>query len=655
MENRHSICLVGHSSTGKSTLAAMMLAKSGITTPISFDPSKEEKDNGYSIDLGIGSFQWKNALFTILDAPGGAEFIEEVYKGITVADLNLLVIHAEKGIEVVTERAWEIISESSLPAIVFVNQLDRENADFEKILSSLKEESTRKFVALQLPIFEEGRFVGLIDLLTNKALYLDDRSKKDVPKFLQEKASKWREVMLDEICSLDDELMRKFLEEEEISPQELYTILKQGIATGAVTAVLCGSVAVDHGIDLLMDTLLMLTPAVTASAEDDFAGLIFNITADPYLGQLRYLKLLSGSISPGTSCFDLHTGGKKTLQDIYSFNGTKEVKVTSAGPGEIVALGKLESLDIFTTIAAKSDYTPVATLSFPKPGYARAVIPKSQSDVEKMSTAIKELVNTKKTLKFERNPVTHENILWGMGDIHLAVFIARLKNRYNVFLDMARPRIPYKETIQKEATAQYRHKKQSGGRGQFGEVFLSIKPLARDTGFQFIDAIKGASIPGQYIPGVEKGVIEAMEQGVLAQFPVVDVAVTVFDGKFHPVDSSELAFKLAASRAFKLAMEQAQPVILEPTVNLTVRTPELYTGDIISDLNSRRGKILGMEPMGKITTINAKVPLAELQTYSPDLKSLTQGRATFWIEPDTYQPVPANLQQEIINKSKKEE
>lgn len=654
MENTRSICLVGHSSTGKSTLAAMMLAKSGITTQVSFDSSKEEKKKGYSIDLGIGSFQWKDAPLTILDTPGGAEFIEEVYKGVTVADLNLLVIHAEKGIEVVTERAWEVISESSLPMIVFINQLDRENADFDKVLSSLQEEFTRKFVALQLPIIEAGKFIGLFDLLTNKALYFNDSAKKDVPDFLQEKASEWREIMLDEICSLNDDLMMKFLEGEEISPQELYRTLKQGIAAGELTAVLCGSVAADNGIDLLMDTLLMLTPAVASSAGDDCAGLVFDVTADPYLGPLRYLKLLSGSISPGTSYFNLRTGKKETLQDIYSFNGTKEEKATSASAGEIVALGKLESLDLFTTIAAKSDYAPVATPSFPKPGYARTVIPKSQADVEKMSMAIKELVNTKTTLKFERDPVTQENILLGMGDIHLDVFITRLKNRYNVSLDIARPRISYKETIQKKTTAQYRHKKQSGGRGQFGEVSLRIEPLSHNKGFQFINAIKGASIPGQYIPGVEKGVIEAMGQGVLAKFPVVDVAVTVYDGKFHPVDSSELAFKLAASHAFKLAMEQAQSVILEPTVNLAVRTPEIYTGDIISDLNARRGKILGMEPLGKTTTINAKVPLAELQTYSPDLKSLTQGRATFQTTPGEYQSVPANLQQEIINQRKEE-
>jgi elongation factor G len=654
MENTRSICLVGHSGTGKSSLATLMLTKSGITTHLSFDPSQEEKDKGYTIDLRIGSFKWKNSPFTLLDTPGGAEFIEEVYKGVTVADLNLLVIHAEKGIEILTERAWEVISASSRPTIVFVNQLDRENADFDKVISSLKEEFTQKFVALQLPIIEEGKFVGLIDLLENKPLYFNDSAKKDIPDFLQEKVSEWREAMLDEICSLDDDLMMKFLEGEEISPQELYKILKQKIANGELTAVLCGSVAADHGIDLLMDTLFILTPAVTSSAEDDFAGLIFNVTADPYLGPLRYLKLLSGSISPGTSCFNLHTGKKETLQDIYSFNGTKEEKVTSADFGDIVALGKLESLDLFVTLAAKNDYTPINTPSFPQPGYARTVLPKSQYDVEKMNLAIKELVKTKTTLRFERDPVTQENILWGMGDVHLDVFIARLKNRYNVSLDVARPRIPYKETIQKKATAQYRHKKQSGGRGQFGEVALEIKPLPHDKEFEFINAIKGASIPGQYIPGVEKGVIEAMLEGVLAKFPVVNVAVTVFDGKFHPVDSSELAFKLAARSAFKMAMDQAQPVILEPIVNLVVRTPEIYTGDIISDLNGRRGKILGMEPLGKITTINAKVPLSELQTYSPDLKSLTQGRATFQIEQGEYQSVPANLQQEIINKKTEE-
>ena len=306
-------------------------------------------------------------------------------------------------------------------------------------------------------------------------------------------------------------------------------------------------------------------------------------------------------------------------------------------------------------IAAQSDAEPFPMPEFPKPVYSRTIVPKSQSDVEKMSAALKELSSTKATVSLERDSVTKEMVLWGMGDVHLSVFIDRLKNRYNVSLETRQPRIPYKETIQKQATAKYRHKKQTGGRGQFGEVFLRIDPLPHGEGFKFIDEIKGASIPGQYIPGVEKGVVEAMEEGNLAKYPVTDVSVAVFDGSFHPVDSSELAFKLAARNAFRLAVDQANPALLEPVMSLEVRVPEQFTGDIVSDLNGRRGRILGMEPSARLTTVRAEVPLAELQSYALDLKSLTQGRATFQMNFLKYQKVPVNLQEKIIAQAKEAE
>ncbi len=650
---RNNICLVGHSGSGKTTLAEALLKKGGIKDPITFDPSQEEKDRGYSIDMGVGSYDAKGTRITLLDTPGGDEFIEEMAKGIPVADLSLIVINGEKGVEVVTERAWELTGASNRPTAVFVNMLDRETADFEGVLSAVNDQFQGKFVPLQLPIKTDGAFVGVVDLLAHRAVYFADKSKKEIPADLGSAVEKWRDVLLEEVSTLDDELMLKYLEEEEITPDELAAALAKGVADGVLVPVLCGSAEEEKGLDLLTESFVSLAPASQPDAP--CTAVVFNLATDPYLGRLTYVRVLQGTLKEGTTYFNLTSGEKVEIRDLYTFEGTKQRRIPQGESGEIVAIGKAENLSLGVTIAAQPNAEPFPMPEFPKPVYSRTIVPKSQSDVEKMSAALKELSSTKATVSLERDSVTKEMVLWGMGDVHLSVFIDRLKNRYNVSLETRQPRIPYKETIQKQATAQYRHKKQTGGRGQFGEVFLRIEPLPQGEGFKFIDEIKGAAIPGQYIPGVEKGVVEAMEEGNLAKYPVTDVSVAVFDGSFHPVDSSELAFKLAARNAFRQAMDQAGPALLEPVMSLEVRVPEQFTGDIVSDLNGRRGRILGMEPSTRLTTVRAEVPLAELQSYALDLKSLTQGRATFQMSFLKYQKVPANLQEKVIAQAKEAE
>jgi len=650
---RNNICLVGHSGSGKTTLAEALLKKGGIKDPITLDPSQEEKDRGYSIDMGVGSYEAKGTRITLLDTPGGDEFIEEMAKGVPVADLSLIVINGEKGVEVVTERAWELTGASNRPTAVFVNMLDKETADFEGILSAVNDQFQGKFVSLQLPIKTDGAFVGVVDLLANRAVYFADKSKKEIPADRGSAVEKWRDVLLEEVSTLDDDLMMKFLEEEEITPDELAASLAKGVADGALAPVLCGSAEEEKGLDLLTDSFVNLAPAPKPDAP--CTAVVFNLATDPYLGRLTYVRVLQGTLKEGTTYFNLTSGEKVEIRDLYTFEGTKQKRIPQGESGEIVAIGKAENLSLGVTIAAQSDAEPFPMPEFPKPVYSRTILPKSQSDVEKMSSALKELSSTKATVSLERDSVTKEMVLWGMGDVHLSVFIDRLKNRYNVSLETRQPRIPYKETIQKQATAQYRHKKQTGGRGQFGEVSLRIEPLPQGEGFKFIDKIKGAAIPGQYIPGVEKGVVEAMEEGNLAKYPVTDVSVAVFDGSFHPVDSSELAFKLAGRNAFRLAVDQASPALLEPVMSLEVRVPEQFTGDIVSDLNGRRGRILGMEPSTRLTTVHAEVPLAELQSYALDLKSLTQGRATFQMSFLKYQKVPANLQEKVIAQAKEAE
>ena len=655
MGQRKNICFIGHSGAGKSTLVTALLRKSGIKEEIVLDSSDEEKAHGYSIDMGIGTCTWNGEKITMLDTPGGDEFIEEMYKAIPVADLSVLTVNGEKGIEVTTERGWELSGGKQLPTIVFVNHMDKENANFDDVVSSLRNQLEGKFIPIQVPIRQEKEFVGVVDVIANRALYFDDERKKTVPADLQQDVSELRNSLIEEIASIDDELMLKFLEDEEISVSELSAGLRKGVADGAVTPIVCGVASQDKGIRALMNALVDLAPESKENKEGPCSAIVFNLSTDPYLGRLNYVRILQGILKEGETYYDISRNEKIEIRDLHTFEGTKQLPATQGESGEIVAIGKLKDLRVGTTIASEKDTAPFLLADFPKPVYSRTIVPKSQADVGKMSSAMRELTTSKVTLRLERDTVTKEMILWGMGSIQLSVFISRLKNRFNVSLDTRRPAIPYKETITKKATARYRHKKQSGGRGQFGEVELRIEPTQRGKGFEFVDEIKGASIPGQYIPGVEKGVVEAMVEGNLAKYPVTDVLVAVYDGSFHPVDSSELAFKLAARNAFREAMDQAQPCLLEPVMSLEVRIPDEYTGDVISDLNGRRGKILGMDPVGRATVVRAEVPLIDSQSYALDLKSISQGRATFQMQFLKYHQVPANLQEKIISKSKETE
>ena len=645
---------MGHTGCGKTTLAVALMKQAGVKDPIELDPSQEEKDRGHTIDMGFGALTADGTAMTILDTPGGDEFVEEMHKGVPVADLSLLVVSAEKPVEVVTERAWEITGGAKRPTAILVNQMDRENADFAKAVESLRDHFEGKLLPIQLPVRQGGEFAGIVDLLANRAVSFSDKSKREIPSDMADAAQQARSQLIEEVSTLDDELMMKFLEDEAISDEDVSSTLACGVASGDLVPVLCASAEAGLGLDLLTKTLLRLTdrPDDGGSAA---RAVVFNLASDPYLGRLSYVRVLGGKLQEGKHFVDVASGARVDVRDLYALDGTSQKRVPEAAAGAIVAIGKVEDLALGTTIAASQDVAAFEMPPFPRPVYSQAIVPKTQADVEKMSEALKDVAGTKATIEVGRDPVTKEMLVHGMGDVHLSVFLERLKNRYNVSLETHRPSIPYKETIRKKAEARYRHKKQSGGRGQFGECELRVEPFAEEGGYQFLNEIKGASIPGQYIPGVEKGVLEAMEQGNLAKFPVTNVSVAVFDGQYHDVDSSELAFKIAARHAFRDAFDQASPCLLEPIMAVSVRVPEEYTGDIISDLNGRRGRILGMEPAGKVTVVRAEVPQIEMQSYALDLKSRTQGRATFQMEFAKYSQVPGNLQDKIVAQAQTEE
>jgi len=613
-------------------LAEAML-KAAKAPEAAFDRSPEEKNRGISIDLALGACVWKERKATILVTPGLGEFVEEIHKGLDVADLAVLVVNAEKPVEVVTEQAWEIVRETyRRPAMVFVNMMDRPLADPAKVLQDLKA-LPGKFVPLYFPVRESGNLKGLVDLLASDAN-------------LPPEAKELRALLLEEVASFDDALLEKFLAEEEMDREEIVKALRVGFLAGELVPILWGSAATGTGVPELLDWTSLLAPELPEGTDTKLR--CFNLALDPYLGRLTYVRVLSGEIKEGDTLYDLTTKNRVQLRDIYGFFGTKMEKVGQASAGEIVALGKLEGINLGATLSTNPEAEPLPPIPFPKPVFIRAVAPKSQADEEKMSTVLREFVSTKATLTYARDPVTKEGIVSGMGDIHLNVLAEKLKNRYGVEVTYRLPKVPYRETIRKTATASYRHKKQTGGHGQFGEVHLRIEPLPRGAGFEFVDETKGGVIPQEFIPGVEKGVRDAMEEGFLAGFPMVDIKAVVFYGMYHEVDSSELSFRIAARQAFKLAAEKADPVLLEPIMLLTVITPEAFTGDIISDLNGRRGRILGMESEGGRTKIRAEVPLAEILSYALDLKSMTQGRATFQMEFLRYDYVPGQLQERVL-------
>jgi len=651
MGQARCICLVGHSGCGKTTLAAALMKMAGVKESVELDASQEEKERGYTIDLGFGTYSTEGTTVALLDTPGGDEFVEEMYKGVPVADLTLMVVNAEKAVEVVTERAWEITGAAKRPLAILVNQMDRENADFDAALASLRDHFDGKLLPIELPIREEGSFTGIVNLIANRAVRFDDKSNTEIPADLADAVEEARGQLIEEVSTLNDELMMRFLEDEAIGDDEIAATLAEGVAGGEIVPILCSSASEEKGLGSLSKLLLSLTDGKEAGGAT--RAVAFNLATDPYLGRLTYVRVLDGTMQENKGLVMAGSGSKVDVRDIYAIEGTKQKRVPQAGPGEIVAIGKLEDVEIGATLAASAEAAVFEMPEFPKPVFSRAIVPKSQADVEKMSEALKDVAGTKVTIQVARDPVTKEMIASGMGDIHLSLFMERLKNRHNVELETHVPRIPFKETIRKKATARYRHKKQSGGRGQFGECELRLEPFGE--GYQFLDEIKGASIPGQYIPGVEKGVVEAMEEGNLAKYPVTNVSVAVFDGGYHPVDSSELAFKLAARQAFREAFDQASPCLLEPVMSVAVRVPEEYTGDIISDMNGRRGRILGMDPAGKVTIVRAEVPLVEMQSYALDLKSRTQGRATFQMEFLKYNQVPGNLQEKIIAQAQSEE
>jgi len=675
--NLRNIALVAHSGAGKTSMAEAMLYMAGVTkrhgkveegnTVMDFEP--EELKRTASISSGFAQFGWEKHTISLIDTPGDQNFFTDTKLCMQAADGAVIAIDAVDGIKVQTEQALEFAKEYDLPCMVFVNKLDKERADFRKNVQEATELFDIKPIIVQLPIGKEAGFNGIVDLIAMKAYTYDDSGKAavvDIPADMQDQVETEKEALIENIAEADDALLERYLEGEEISDAEYQAALKKGIATRTFAPVLCGAATSNIGMDLLSSFIVNCMPspvdrgawkALNASEEEvevapdtdaPFAGFVFKTIADPYAGRLSLFRVVSGSLGSDGNIYNVTKSSKERFNQLLTIFGKEQKPAEGACPGSIVAVAKLKDT---TTGDSICDDTNKVSFPFAEPLPALisfALESKASGDEDKIWQSLGKIQEEDPSLLLERNAETKEILISGAGQVHIEATNEKLKRKFNVEVILNTPKIPYRETIKKKVRVQGKHKKQSGGHGQFGDCWVQMEPLPRGKGFEFVDAIVGGAIPKTYIPAVEKGIVEAAVKGVLAGFPCVDFKVTLDDGSFHAVDSSEMAFKIAGSLAFKKAAVDAKPVLLEPIMKVTVTTPDDYMGDIMGDLNGRRGRVLGMDSAGKNQVINAEVPMAEIQTYAPDLRSMTGGRGMYAMEFDHYEEVPNQLSEKIV-------
>ena len=685
IESLRNIAFASHGGAGKTSLAETMLYNAGVlnrigrvedgNTAMDFEP--EELKRNISLSSGFHQFSWKKHTINLIDTPGDQNFFSDTKSCLQAADSVLIAVDAVDGIKVQTEQAWEFAEEFKLPCVIFINKLDRERADFMRAFNDAAECFEPKPMIIQIPIGAEANFTGIIDLVSMKAYTYDAKGKSkkvDIPSDMQDVVSEQREALVENVVESDDELLERYLEGEPLSDDEIKVALKKGILSRSFAPVLCGSVTKNIGVDLMQDFIINCMPSpkdrgswLAADANGDgeiechpdpdapFSGFVFKTVADPFAGRLSIFRIVSGTLGGDGNFFNVNKDTNERYNQLLRLAGKEQKQISKAGPGSIVAVAKLKETTTGDTICDSKQKVKFKCADPLPPLISFAVKAKSKGDEDKVFISLSKLLEEDMSLQLTRNPETKQILLSGLGQVHIEVTTEKLKRKFNVEVQLDSPKVPYKETITKKVRVQGKHKKQTGGHGQYGDCWIQIEPLPRGEGFIFENKIVGGVIPRQYIPAVEKGVIESAQKGVLAGFPCVDFKVILDDGSFHAVDSSEMAFKIAGSLAFRKAAQDAGAVLLEPIMNVSVITPDEYMGDIMGDLNSRRGRVLGMDTKGKNQVINAQVPMSEFLTYAPDLNSITGGRGVFTMEFSHYDEVPAQISQKIveeINKAK---
>ncbi|WP_406678540.1 elongation factor G [Moorella sp. ACPs] len=671
--NIRNVGIVAHGGAGKTSLTEALLYNAGATKRLGrvdegntvTDYHPEEIKRKVTINTSLAFAEWQDNKINILDTPGYSDFFGDVVSALRVVDSVLVVVSAVAGVEVQTEVVWEEAEARHLPRLAYVNKMDRENANFQKAVESMRERLNGRIVPVQLPIGAAETFSGVVDILNQKAYTYDGNGNEKegpVPAEYAGEVASLREALVEAAAEGDDELLMKYLEGEELTPEEVRLGLKKAIAEGKVIPVLCGSALKNMGVKPLLDYIVNYLPSPVDVAgktaaeleKESPAALVFKTLADPYVGRLSMFRVYSGVLKSDSTVYNANRESEEKIGQLFALQGKNQVAVTEMRPGDIGAVAKLQVTTTGDTLTTKASPVKLEGINFPEPTLPVAIRPKSKGDEDKLSNALARLLEEDPTLRLSKNTETRETILTGMGESHLDITLERLQRKFGVDVEMSTPRVPYRETIRSSVTrVEGKHKKQTGGHGQYGHVFIDMAPLP-DKEFEFTETIFGGAVPRQYIPAVEKGIREAMQEGILAGYPVTNIKVNLADGSYHTVDSSEMAFKIAAGIAFRKAVEQAKPVLLEPIMNVEITVPEQFMGDIMGDLNSRRGRILGMEPKGKNQVIRAQVPLAEMYRYAINLKSITQGRGHFKMDFAQYEEVPANIAEKIIQEARRE-
>ena len=676
-----NVALVGHRGSGKTSLHEALLFGAGsinrlgtVTegTTVS-DSDEDEKSRQMSISATLSSFEWQDRKVNLIDTPGDSSFVADALSALRVSESAVFVVNAVMGVEVNTTRMWQRAAELDLARLVFVNMLDRERADFFRTLDSLKSAFGQHVVATEIPIGSEHEVRGLIDLVDMKAYEYDGTGKDNwqeipIPDEMADRAQEYREKLMDEVSESSDALMERYLEGEEISHEEIVTALKEGTNHGHLFPVTCGVATRNLGTNRMLDAIVEDLPSpvkhgglevgeVTLEPVEDkeLFAYVFKTRADPFAGRINLFRVYQGVMKQDSQVLNTRSHTKERIGQLVTFESGQTGHTTEFGPGDIGAVAKLKETKAGDWLAARDEPIDMPKIKLPAPVMAFAVTPKSKGDEDKVFSSLRRLQEEDPTIDLHRDPQTGEQIVAGLSQVHVEVIVERLRSRFGAEVTLKPPRVPYQETIRRSAKAHGRHKKQTGGRGQFGDCHIEIEPLEHGAGFEFVNAIKGGVIPTGFIPAVEKGVVEAMQEGVVAGYPVKDVRVRLYDGSYHTVDSSEMAFKLAGSQAMKEAMAEAGPVLLEPIMTVTVTAPEDAVGDVIGDLNSRRGRPLGMEPAGGgVTEIKAEVPMAEMLSYAPDLRAITGGQGEFTMEFLRYEEVPSHLASKVVDESRAE-
>ena len=673
-----NVALVGHRGSGKTSLHEALLFEAGATTRLGSvadgttvsDADEDEKSRGMSISASLASFEWRDVKVNLIDTPGEPSFIADALGALRVCESAIFVINGVMGVEVSTRRLWERAQELRVARLVYVNMLDRERADFFRTLESLKSAFGPHVVATEIPIGSEHEIRGLIDLVDMKAYEYGDGSCKEIPipDDLADQAQEYREKLMDEVAENSEALMERYLEGEEISHEEIVTALEDGTDHGHIFPVAIGVATTRLGANRLLDAIVDDLPSpvqhggsvdvdghlLEPDPDGEMFAYVFKTRADPFAGRINLFRVYQGTMTHDTQVLNTRAHNKERVGQLLSPRGKEVTHVDAFGPGDIGAVAKLKETHAGDWLAARDTPIHMPSVKLPAPVMAFSIEPKNKGDEDKVFTALRRLQEEDPTIDLHRDEQTGEQIVAGLSQIHVEVIVDRMKSRFGAEVSLRPPRVPYQETIRGSAKAHGRHKKQTGGRGQFGDCHIEIEPL-EDGDFEFVNAIKGGVIPSGFIPAVEKGVLDAMREGAVAGYPVKGVRVKVFDGSYHTVDSSEMAFRLAGSIAMKQALEQAGAVLLEPIMLITCSVPEGSVGDVMGDLSSRRGRPIGTEAVGGMTEVKAEVPMSEMLAYAPDLRALTGGQGEYTLEFLRYEEIPAHLAQKVAEKAREEE